>query len=176
MSPLGTLIEPGTLRIERTLPAPIERVWAYLADPGQRALWLAGGTMSETPGSVIQLRFEHTRLTDQPAPPRFAEYSGVHVQSSRVVRVEPPRLLVISWGSEHPEASEVTFELSPQGDRTLLVLTHRRLPDAKETLSVASGWHAHLDVLADTLAGGPLRPFWTNLEAAEEAYRKHLKP
>ena len=41
---LGTLIEPGTLRMERTLPAPIERVWAYFVEPDKRAAWLAGGT------------------------------------------------------------------------------------------------------------------------------------
>lgn len=29
---LGTLIESGTLRMERTLPAPIERVWAYFVE------------------------------------------------------------------------------------------------------------------------------------------------
>ena len=28
----GTLIEPATLKIERLLPGPIERVWAYLTD------------------------------------------------------------------------------------------------------------------------------------------------
>ena len=28
----GTLIEPTTLKIQRLLPGPIERIWAYLTD------------------------------------------------------------------------------------------------------------------------------------------------
>ena len=27
-----TLVEPGTVRLERLLPGPVERVWAYLTD------------------------------------------------------------------------------------------------------------------------------------------------
>ena len=46
-SPLGTLIEPGTLRIERTLPAAVGRVWACLREPDERAKWLAGGTLAQ---------------------------------------------------------------------------------------------------------------------------------
>ena len=30
LDPYGALIEPLTLRIQRLLPGPIERVWAYL--------------------------------------------------------------------------------------------------------------------------------------------------
>ena len=48
---LGTQTEPGTLRIERTLPAPIDRVWTYLVDPEKRRSWLAGGTMAQAPGA-----------------------------------------------------------------------------------------------------------------------------
>ena len=28
----GELIEPATLKIERLLPGPIERIWSYLTD------------------------------------------------------------------------------------------------------------------------------------------------
>ena len=37
----GVFIEPGTLKIERVLPGPIERVWAYLTDSDLRRQWLA---------------------------------------------------------------------------------------------------------------------------------------
>ena len=36
---------PGEIRIMRTLPGPIERVWTYLTDPAKRAKWFAGGPM-----------------------------------------------------------------------------------------------------------------------------------
>ncbi|MGJ7525004.1 SRPBCC family protein [Variovorax sp. GB1P17] len=171
---LGQLIEPGTLRMERTLAAPIERVWAYLTDPDKRATWLAGGTMTQEIGGVFELRFEHTRLTDEEAPERFAGYRKPHLQKSRLLRSEPPTLLTISW-DEDPAPSEVTFELTPEGNGTRLVLTHRRLADRKETLSVAGGWHAHLDVLIDVLQGDRPQGFWTNLEAVEKAYEAHIR-
>ena len=28
----STLIEPGTVKLERLLPGPVERVWAYLTE------------------------------------------------------------------------------------------------------------------------------------------------
>ena len=36
---------PGEIRIMRTLPGPIERIWTYLTDPAKRAKWFAGGPM-----------------------------------------------------------------------------------------------------------------------------------
>jgi len=172
---LGQQTEPGTLRMERNLPAPVDRVWAYLTDPAKRAAWLAGGTMARQPGEVFEMRFEHTKLTDEEAPERFAGYRKPHLQKSKLVRIEAPTLLVISW-DEGPNASEVTFELAPQGeDATRLVLTHRRLRDRKETVSVASGWHAHIDVLDQALQGHKPEGFWTGLEAVEAVYETHIR-
>jgi hypothetical protein len=54
------------------------------------------------------------------------------------------------------------------------VLTHRRLASRKDMLSVASGWHAHADVLIDVLAGQQPQGFWTNLLAVEKAYEAHI--
>ena len=33
----GVVTAPDTVKIERMLPGPIERVWAYLTDPAKRA-------------------------------------------------------------------------------------------------------------------------------------------
>lgn len=172
---LGTQTAPATLRVERILPAPIERVWAYLVDPEKRRTWLAGGSMAAAPGGVFELRFQHTELSGEEAPEHYAAYRKTHIQKSRVVRIEPPKLLTITWGSESDTASEVTFELSPKGDGTQLVLTHRRLPDRKETVSVASGWHAHLEVLDDVLHERKPQGFWTNLSELEAAYEAHVR-
>ena len=32
----GELVEPTTLRIQRLLPGPVERIWAYLVDGEKR--------------------------------------------------------------------------------------------------------------------------------------------
>lgn len=172
---LGTQTAPATLRVERILPAPVERVWAYLVDPEKRRTWLAGGSMAVAPGGVFELRFQHSELSGEEAPEHYAAYRKTHIQKSRVVRIEPPKLLTITWGSESDPASEVTFELSPKGDGTQLVLTHRRLPDRKETVSVASGWHAHLEVLDDVLHERKPQGFWTNLSELEAAYEAHVR-
>jgi DNA-binding transcriptional ArsR family regulator len=45
MNDYGVVTEPGTVRLERVLPGPIERVWAYLTESVQRRKWLAVGPM-----------------------------------------------------------------------------------------------------------------------------------
>ena len=171
---LGQKVDPGTLRMERTLPAPIERVWAYLTDHDKRAAWLAGGTMTQKPGEMFDLRFNHTELTGEVAPDRYAECRQPIVQKSRLVRMEAPTLLTISW-DEGPAPSEVTFELTPQGNTTQLVLTHRRLASRKDMVSVAGGWHAHVDVLIEVLAGRKPQGFWTNHAALEKDYEAQIR-
>jgi uncharacterized protein YndB with AHSA1/START domain len=47
----GALIEPATLKIERLLPGPIERVWAYLTESELRRQWLAAGQMEMKSGT-----------------------------------------------------------------------------------------------------------------------------
>jgi uncharacterized protein YndB with AHSA1/START domain len=62
----GVKTAPDTLRIERTLPGPIERVWAYLVDPVKRATWFARGPMDLKPGGHMELNFDHDDFSDEP--------------------------------------------------------------------------------------------------------------
>lgn len=149
--------------MERTLPVPIERVWAYLIDPDKRAAWLADGTMAQKPGEMFDLLFNHTELTGEVAPDRYAECRQPIVQKSRLVRMEAPTLLTLSW-DEGPAPSEVTFEL-----------THRRLASRKDMVSVAGGWHAHVDVLIEVLAGSKPQGFWTNHAALDRNYEAQIR-
>jgi uncharacterized protein YndB with AHSA1/START domain len=48
----GVLTGTDTLTIQRRLPGPIERVWAYLTDGELRRQWLAAGDGNE--GRVVQ--------------------------------------------------------------------------------------------------------------------------
>ena len=43
MSDFGVVLESGTVRFERLLPGPVERVWSYLTDSEKRGQWLASG-------------------------------------------------------------------------------------------------------------------------------------
>lgn len=163
MSDAAWLPEPGTVRIERRMPAPVERVWKHLVDPGLRATWFAGGSMAEAVGSTFEFRYDHSLLSSEPIPD---DYDGPSSRTARVTRFEPPRVLAFTWGS----AGEVIVELTPAGDETLLVLTHRRLASGDDA-PAAAGWHAHLDVLEDRLCGGEVRAFWAGYERLGVEYR-----
>ena len=141
----GTLIDAHTIRFERDLPGPIERVWAYLTESDLKATWIGpddvpsevGGERTTTwegedgqPGGGLTLR---TRVFD---PPRLLEYDWIeHDAPGGAIR-----------------NSIVRFELEPDGERVHLTLTHRALPvDSYPT--IGAGWHAHLDTLVAVASG-----------------------
>src|SRR5262245_52085964 len=155
--------------MERTLKAPIDKVWSFLVDPAKRARWLAGGTPAKS-GDVMELRFDNDKLSGEKAPPKFQEYSGVHQFGCRILKMEAPRLLVMTFQEGSPTASEVSFELTARGDQTHLVLVHSKLAQRSSMLNVAGGWHSHLDVLEDVLAERVPRAFWTTFGERREAY------
>lgn len=174
MSDFGIVTEPGTVRIERVLPAPIERVWSYLTNPDMRATWLAGGPMDLRVGGTVELQFDHARLSAEPTPERYRQYMHGHTQRGRITACEPPKLLSFTWGEGSAAVSEVSFELTARGAGTHLVLTQRRLADRSETVSVASGWHTHLGILDDQLRGRVPRLFWTTHAALEAEYEQRI--
>jgi len=165
----GVVTTPGTLRVERLLPGPIERVWAYLTDSDKRGQWLASGPMELKAGGAVRLEFRHAELspTKETVPARFQERASGAVVTGVVTRCEPPRLLTMTW--VHGSETEVTFELAPKGDDVLLVVTHRRVADRSTLIGVSSGWHTHLGILVDRLNGRTPRPFW-GVFAEHEGY------
>ena len=70
--------------------------------------------------------------------------------------------------------SEVRFELTPQGDRVHLVVTHSRLADRDTMLSVAGGWHAHLEILEARLDGREPPGFWRTHTRLESEYAQRI--
>lgn len=177
MTEYGKFEEPGTVRFERLLPGPIERVWAWLTESEKRGKWLASGKMELCVGGRVELRFKHSELSplEDPIPDKYRHMEEGTGFTGRVTRLDPPRLLSYTWGEETGEESEVTFELTPRDDKVLLVLTHRRLGDDLDLLtSVASGWHTHLGILVDRLSGKEPDGFWSVHGRMEDEYRKRL--
>ena len=169
----ATVIAPLTVRIQRVLPGPIERVWSFLTESELRGRWLASGEMHLESSGGVELVFDNSTLTenDIAAPAKYAKQAGAVRMRGRILACEPPRLLAYTWGeSEH--ASEVRFELSPRGDEVHLVLTHSRLSDREEMLSVAGGWHTHLGILLDRLQGREPAGFWKTHAQVEAEYEK----
>jgi uncharacterized protein YndB with AHSA1/START domain len=165
----GVLTEPATLKIERLLPGPVERVWAYLTESDLRRQWLAAGDMEMEVGASFELVWRNDELSSPPGerPPGFPEE---HRMSSRITEVDPPRRLSFTWKN----SGDVTFELEPKGKEVLLTVTHRRLPDRSTLLKVAAGWHMHLDTLVARARGGATAPFWEGWSRLHKEYDSRI--
>ncbi len=166
----STFIAPATIRMERLLPGPVERLWAYLTESKKRATWFAGGEFELRVGGRVELQFDHNCLSkDQSIPDK---YKGVEHSrfEGRITRLEPNRLLAYSWNMGGQD-SEVTFELSPRGKDVLLTITHIGLTARGMQVSVMSGWDVHTGILADVLNGAEPRPFWSTHSKLEKQYQ-----
>ena len=165
----GELIEPATLRIERLLPGPIERVWAYLTESDLRRQWMAAGEMEMKAGAPFELVWRNNELTDPPGA-RPAGFPDEHRMEGRITELDPPRKLGITWGS----TGGVSFELEPKGNEVLLTVIHRRLPDRPILLNVSAGWHMHLDILVARATGKEPAPFWDGWSRLRAEYDRRL--
>lgn len=165
----GVLTEPATLTIQRLLPGPVERVWAYLTESDLRRQWLASGVMELKTGAPFELIWRNDELSATPGqrPEGFSEENRMQ---SQVTEIEPLKKLAFTWQG----IGNVCIELDVQGEQVLLTLTHQRLPNRSTTLTVSAGWHAHLDVLVDRLTGNQSPPFWSAWQQLKANYEKRL--
>ena len=162
-----TLVEPGTVRLERLLPGPLERVWAYITEPQKRAAWLCGGTIDLRVGGKMRMEFDQNSLSSDKSPPPKYQGKEKGISDGVVTRLEPMRVFAHTWTWESGD-TEVTYELTPRGKDVLLTIVHQKVKGRDATASVMGGWDVHTGVLADVLNGAEPRPFWrthTRLEA-----------
>ncbi|MCC5941885.1 MAG: SRPBCC family protein [Balneolaceae bacterium] len=175
----GTFPKSGTVRFERLLPGPAERIWDYLTKSNLKGKWLSAGDVEPRVGGKVEFRFRHSDLseTDDPIPEKYKHMQDGTYFEGRVTAWNPPRLLSYTWGEETGEVSEVTYELIPKkNNNVLLILTHVRLGDDPTVLiSVGAGWHTHLGILLDCLEGKPPKGFWAVHNRMEKEYEQILK-
>lgn len=172
---LGRAVGADTFRLERTLNAPIERVWAYFVDAEKRSRWFTAGDDLTTGGQAFTFMFGHHRITNEEPPERWAEMKdGDFPMQGRVLAFEPPHLLAITWGDGGDAVSEVRFEFSAEGEKTRLVLTHSKIESDKALRNYAGGWTAHLETLEHLLSGKETNRFWADVVAAHAAYETQL--
>lgn len=162
----ASLAAGTTLRIQRRLPGPIERVWTYLTDGALRRQWLAAGDMPLQRGATFELVWRNDDLSASPRerPDGFPAESRA---TCELIEVDPPHRLRYVW----PGVGEVLFELVRSGDEVLLTLTHSGLQGERLTLNVSAGWHAHLARLVALVSDEPppsLWSTWTRLRAEYE--------
>lgn len=164
----GVLAPDKSLRIQRRLPGPIERVWSYLTESDLRRQWLASGTMPLQPGASFELVWRNDELSNSAAerPEGFPAESRATCQ---FIEVDPPRRLRYIW----PGVGEVTMELEADGADVLLTLTHRQLVGERLILNVSAGWHAHLALLVarlDNTVPPSLWATWRQVRTEYEAF------
>jgi uncharacterized protein YndB with AHSA1/START domain len=150
ISPLGKVVIDGdraALVFERRIPHPIAAVWAAITEPDQRAAWLGPTSIEPHEGGVIEMTAE-----GPPAPREMRQVTG------RILVWDPPRVFEHEWKQSLIGETVVRYELTPDGDATILRFTHSRLtePNARGYIS---GTHAYLDRLGAHLDGVEL-PGW----------------
>jgi len=163
----GELAPDHTLRIQRRLPGPIERVWAYLTDSDLRRQWLASGTMNLQPGASFELVWRNDELSTSAAerPEGFGAESRATCQ---FIEVEAPRRMRYTW----PGVGEVSMELEAVGREVLLTVTHRQLAGEALILNVSAGWHAHLALLVARVEGSAAPSLWATWKTLRAEYEE----
>jgi uncharacterized protein YndB with AHSA1/START domain len=177
MSNYGELIDDTTVRFERMLPGPIERVWDFIVNSEQRRRWLCAGDIGPGDNGHVDMHFRNETLSPAPdieIPEKYCDMGHDMRFTGTVTRWEPPFAVSHTWDFDETESSEVCYELEEVGDRVRLVLIHRRLETPETILSVCGGWHTHLDILVDVLEGREPRAFWLAHTANEAEYEHRL--
>src|ERR1700752_4392961 len=128
----GALSEPSTLTIQRMLPGPIERVWAYLTDSDLRRKWLAAGQMELKVGAPFELVWRNDELTNPPGK-RPEGFGAEHRMAGHITALDPPRKIAFTFQND----TEVSIELEAQGSEVQLTLIHYRLPNRNFMLGVS---------------------------------------
>jgi uncharacterized protein YndB with AHSA1/START domain len=149
----------ATLTFVRRLAHPIDAVWAAITDPEQRAHWFGRTTIDGREGGMIEMDPD-----DPPAPAEAKRLSG------RILVWDPPHVLEHEWRQAIVEQSVVRYELTSDGDETILTFTHRGLGQ-RNARGFVPGTHAYLDRLQAHLDGAEV-PGWSERYAeVEPAYR-----
>ena len=137
-----------TVRVQRLIRAPRERVFAAWTAPGQIAQWLV-----PRPGRVLSarmdLRIGGTFLYRVSIP------GGGEEDLLGVFReITPPQRLVFTWshhGNPDPrmsfEESLVTVELAERLEGTEVKIIHSRLPADDIAIQFGGGWEMAMDQL-----------------------------
>lgn len=141
--------EKATLVFRRRLPHPPESVWKAITDPSDLAVWyMTKAVIDGREGGSIDFLSGPSRL---------------HV-TGRILIWDPPKVFEHEWRvAPRPELKTgedavIRWELSRDGDGTILHLEHRKL-NRDTALGFAPGTHAFVDRLQAHLDRKPL-PSW----------------
>lgn len=142
-----------SVRLEKNIPAPVEKVFETWTDPRGMDDWYAptddfGPTIGEVD---LQVGGQYRVGMLLPGQTEHTFVSGHYCQ------IDAPRTLSFTWTWEPPKGdvstTQVTVEFHPRGETTDLVLIHERFRDQGLRESHARGWQGCLDRLSRKLGG-----------------------
>lgn len=149
-------VEPETgspvVCFERSLPYPPKPVWDRLVDRAHLHEWL-----TTEPGGHIR-HFVDGEVY-------LPTISGAKIDSF-VYEFVPQRCLVFGWETLDWDGGEVTWELEPAAEGTLLTFEHDSVDlGPGHYARLLANWHLTLDLFEHSLAGAPQTWNWDAWEA-----------
>lgn len=143
----GSDSDGDTVTVRRLVRASPATVFSFFTDPRRWLSWQGvDATIEPHPGGLFRMNVR-----------------GDGYAVGRFVEVDPPRRIVFSWGWEMPGnpvppgSSTVEVHLEPDGDATLVSLTHSGLPTPTRSVH-EQGWTHYLSRLAVAATGTPPPP------------------
>ncbi len=136
----------------RVLNAPIEAVWDAWTKPELMKQWFCPLGMKAIEaeadlqiGGAFRIVMDARNALLRP-PPEMGDFLTAY---GTYQRIEYPNELVFSWAWEgRNETSRVTITLTPNGDKTELVLEHDGLMDEASRIFHEDGWTPTLENLS----------------------------
>ena len=143
------------------IDATPETVFSYFTDPARMVEWMGSeATIDPRPGGALRVDI----------------HGGI--ATGKFVQVDPYWRLVFTWGWEQqffgvaPETTAVEVSFTPDGEGTIVKLTHSRLPAGAEAFHQV-GWENYFARLALVAAGAdpgpdPLANFENTMRAMRD--------
>jgi len=157
------MIEPtvihDTFVIERTYPAPIERLFAFLSDPAKKRRWYADSDTHAVESFEMDFREGGTERNRYRMNERTPFSGAVLANDGTYQDIVPGRRVVLATSmtlaDRRISCSLITVELLEANGATKVILTHQGAffensggPEMRK-----DGWEHLLDRLGETLAG-----------------------
>lgn len=147
----------STFVLERNFPKPPQAVFAALSQPEKVRRWHGEGQHHDVLEFSLNFQEDGTQLLKYRMKEGSPIAGALIVNESRFLQIVPNERIVtagtMKFGDQAFSASQVTFELLPDGNGTQLICTHQGAffehsdgPKMRE-----AGWNALLDKLAAEL-------------------------
>jgi uncharacterized protein YndB with AHSA1/START domain len=137
-----------SLTLKRRFKAPPAKVFAAFADPEKVKLWMGPGEMKALVAESDTRTGGHYRWVMEAPNGEQHDVGGVYRE------VIPNQKLVFTWAwkSTPERESLVTVEIKPDGDGSLLTLTHEQFTDEDARDRHQGGWNGALDKMEKLFA------------------------